>query len=30
MKLSDYKALTFDCYGTLVDFDVYKPEDNLR
>lgn len=30
MKLSDYKALTFDCYGTLIDwesgmFDALKP-----
>jgi 2-haloacid dehalogenase len=22
MKLSDYKALTFDCYGTLIDWET--------
>ncbi|MEA2815521.1 MAG: 2-haloacid dehalogenase, partial [Rhodospirillaceae bacterium] len=21
MKLTDYKALTFDCYGTLIDWE---------
>jgi putative hydrolase of the HAD superfamily len=22
MKISDYKALTFDCYGTLIDWET--------